>query len=212
MCAVARRSPGPAVTKTPSAKIPCARDHRNSAQPGPSQRGSGPIPASLGICQTVDGPPRCRAPRTRRGCGGSPTTHCHRPAAAPPTENYGASAGVRSGRGATAAPSGGRRCRDAPARSWPERRSAASLPAGRLAASRRAGAATRGAGTSTSNEREAARTGPPRADDAASRSCGVTAIQVSLHAACSASPASPGGRQIRGRLAVGRTRAGTKRW
>jgi hypothetical protein len=38
-----------------SATIPCAWDRRNPAQPGPSLRGAGSIPAYLRICQTVDG-------------------------------------------------------------------------------------------------------------------------------------------------------------
>jgi hypothetical protein len=38
-----------------SARIPCAWDRRNSAQPGPSRRGAGSIPAPLRICQTVAG-------------------------------------------------------------------------------------------------------------------------------------------------------------
>jgi carbamoyltransferase len=41
--------------KKSSARIPCAWDRRNSAQPGPSRRGAGLMPASLRICQTVDG-------------------------------------------------------------------------------------------------------------------------------------------------------------
>ena len=41
--------------KKSSARIPCAWDRRNSAQPGPSRRGAGSIPALLRICQTVDG-------------------------------------------------------------------------------------------------------------------------------------------------------------
>jgi hypothetical protein len=43
---------------------------RNSAQPGPSRRGAGPILASLRICQTVDGatvtPSTASSPWTRR--------------------------------------------------------------------------------------------------------------------------------------------------
>ena len=34
---------------------PLPWDRRNSAQPGPSRRGAGSIPAPLRICQTVDG-------------------------------------------------------------------------------------------------------------------------------------------------------------
>jgi hypothetical protein len=34
---------------------PCAWDRRNTAQPGPSRRGAGSMPAFLRICQTVDG-------------------------------------------------------------------------------------------------------------------------------------------------------------
>ena len=44
----------PAVKKS-SARIPRACDRRNSAQPGASLRGAGPMPAFLRICQTVDG-------------------------------------------------------------------------------------------------------------------------------------------------------------
>jgi hypothetical protein len=44
----------PAV-KNSSVRIPCARDHRNSAQPGPSWWGAGSMPAFLRIRQTVDG-------------------------------------------------------------------------------------------------------------------------------------------------------------
>jgi hypothetical protein len=47
-------SSSPAVKKS-SARIPCAWDRRNSAQPGPSRRGAGSMPAFLRICQTVDG-------------------------------------------------------------------------------------------------------------------------------------------------------------
>ena len=43
------------VVKKSSAGIPWAWDRRNSAQPGPSRRGAGSIPAPLRICQTVDG-------------------------------------------------------------------------------------------------------------------------------------------------------------
>ena len=103
--------------------------------------------------------------RIRSGCWtGSPWTR-------PPRTDYcGALAGVRSGRGATAAPSGGGGCRDATARSWPERRSAASQPAGRLAVSRRPGPATPGPATSTSNEHQAVRARRQQADDPASGS------------------------------------------
>ena len=38
-----------------SARIPCARDRKNSANRRPSQRGGGSIPASLRICQAVPG-------------------------------------------------------------------------------------------------------------------------------------------------------------
>ena len=44
----------PAVKKS-SARIPCAWDRGNSAQPGPSRCGAGPVPALLRICHTVDG-------------------------------------------------------------------------------------------------------------------------------------------------------------
>ncbi len=50
--------------------LACAWDRRNSAQPGPSRRGAGPMPASLRICQTVDGatvtPSAASSPWTRR--------------------------------------------------------------------------------------------------------------------------------------------------
>ena len=41
--------------KKSSARIPCAWDRRNSAQPGPSRRGAGSIPSRLRISHTVDG-------------------------------------------------------------------------------------------------------------------------------------------------------------
>jgi hypothetical protein len=44
-----------AAVKKSRAKIPCACDRGNSAHPGPSRRGAGPVPAFLRISQTVDG-------------------------------------------------------------------------------------------------------------------------------------------------------------
>jgi hypothetical protein len=41
--------------KKSSARIPCAYDRRNPAQPGAPLPGAGSIPAFLRICQTVDG-------------------------------------------------------------------------------------------------------------------------------------------------------------
>jgi len=77
-----------------------------------------------------------RAPRARRGRGGSPTTRSPAPAATPPTGHYAAPAAVRNGRGATISPSGGGQCRSATARSWrvtisrnPAKRPAGSVPA-----------------------------------------------------------------------------------
>ena len=56
---------------------PLAWDRRNSAQPGPSRRGAGSIPASLRICQAVDGATVMPSAQARRGRGGSPKTHSH---------------------------------------------------------------------------------------------------------------------------------------
>jgi hypothetical protein len=71
--------------KKSSARIPCAWDRRNSAQPGPSRRGAGLMPAFLRICQTVDGatvmPSPASSPWIRRYPG---------PAVAPPTASFGA--------------------------------------------------------------------------------------------------------------------------
>jgi hypothetical protein len=39
-------------------------DRRNSAQPGPSRRSAGSMPAFLGICQTVDGATMMPSPAT----------------------------------------------------------------------------------------------------------------------------------------------------
>lgn len=59
------------------AKIPCARDRRNSAQPGPSRHGAGPIPASLRIRRTAAGatamPGAANSPWMRR----QPRDPCH---------------------------------------------------------------------------------------------------------------------------------------
>jgi hypothetical protein len=62
--------------KKSSARIPCAWDRRNSAQPGPSRRGAGSIPAFLRICQTVDTVPGVTMSRVpaRRSMGSAPAS------------------------------------------------------------------------------------------------------------------------------------------
>jgi hypothetical protein len=154
--------------KKSSARIPCARDRSNSAQPGPSRRGAGSIPALLKIRQTADGATLMPSPASSPWIRRQPRTRSPPPAAAPPTAHYGTPADGRHD--ATRAPAGGARCRDASARSCREPRSAASPPAARQAASRPAAPATPGPATSNANEQQAADAGRQRADGAASRS------------------------------------------
>jgi hypothetical protein len=72
----------PAVKKS-SARISCAWDRRNSAQPGPFRRGAGLMPASLRIGQTVDAATVMPGPASSPWIRGIPTTHSPGPAAAP---------------------------------------------------------------------------------------------------------------------------------
>ena len=65
--------------KKSSARIPCAWDRRNSAQPGPSRCGARSIPALLRICQTVDGATvhRCTTTLTLKNDPSATDVHVH---------------------------------------------------------------------------------------------------------------------------------------
>ena len=156
--------------KKSSARIPCAWDRRNSAQPGPSRRGAGSIPASLRICHTVDNATMMPSPASSPWIRRYPRDSFSRASRSTTDRTVRRTSGrpERPRRDNRAhRPRTMSRCQR---KSWLGSRSAATRPGARPAASRRATSATPGPATSTANEPSAARAGPPRADGAASGS------------------------------------------
>ena len=110
--------------KKSSARIPCACDRRNSAQPGPSLRGAGPMPAFLRICQTVDGATVMPSPASSPWIRWYPHDSFSRASRSTTDRTLRCVAGRPERPRCDGAPTGGGRCHGATARSCQKSRSA----------------------------------------------------------------------------------------